>query len=1114
MAKPRTSRLWGITIIAAFVCCLFLGQSSLAAGASSVTLPDTPMWPILEVSLSHTCAYWQFDDDDGETPVDAVGDYHFTRYGSAGGRSALYCANPIPNPDQGTFSTGDPSTNAYSVFTPAYYRTVYDSVFDVRFRPWTIEGWFMTSDSSFQMIVGNRHQPSGWTGWHVWMSEGIVTFYAGDDISSVQVDSSSRYNDDVWHHFAAIWDPDDGATGRIRLYLDGCLVDRGDGIGTIYTNTYRRLAVGARCYDADGLYNDNRFQGRLDEFRFSNAALDPNSFLNWSASQYLPKVYEVAVSSNRPDYVPKLSDVSMRSLYKREGPHILPGPGFPGDSNDEPNTLMAAEAYHVTRLDWVYIGNPEWPVYSRWFSEVRAACLPVQATLNGDMTDVLGGTETWDKGRMLDVSGNRVIPKHALYTGDDNTAWYSCANRQESRQQWISRATTFASSTQVPSLQHDDCQFNSASVFWEPRETDPHEYAQAACFCQDCIFKFHRYLSDNGITVSADLPDDFLPTNQFANTFLAKSDFGSTGAFTIFMVTVSSHNNFGLSGNGKNGAGGMPRLYLERRGISYNILDTVIISTSRGAVETTTFSHDGNSTATVYLNGSIAGSSSEANAVSSFGNGGHLGIPYQAANDNHPGDLAEVIIYDRTLSDVEREGVEAYLGAKYGGVSGIPMEPNEADLAPSLKLWLQAETLQATHSDGDPIRTWTATVGFDANVPSLVLPNGHDAGAPIFMTNVINGHPVVRFDGVDDFMGVYWFNMKDYVLNYVTDQNLRKAPDSIRKMFEEFQIQSTVDFYANVRGQLNANVGRYVPMSCNGQPATEGSPYDTFDFGIRELRDSEARPDYLYAAFKAGVAAGKLQIFTPPIPRDVYNISDWDADYPRLRPWTRQCVATSYACGGHILVPWDHCMWNNNPRYFGDPNDYHYLFKLVRDNARYFDGYDDAYVTGYELTDCRYSDPQPARIDGGSGEVCAMVRTVAGCDNAAAVIHLVEWDDENPLPFTLRIEHSRFFEDRGHNITMIFHDEQPDTSYAVTDHGPYSTASVPALHTWAMVIVAPSSQRSHADLNGNCLVDYGDLEVLTEQWLNCGSILGDLYIDGNMDFKDYVILAAEWLNRE
>lgn len=58
------------------------------------------------------------------------------------------------------------------------------------------------------------------------------------------------------------------------------------------------------------------------------------------------------------------------------------------------------------------------------------------------------------------------------------------------------------------------------------------------------------------------------------------------------------------------------------------------------------------------------------------------------------------------------------------------------------------DATQLSLNDGDSVSTWGDETG-----------NGYDltAGtAPIYKTSVINGNPVVRFDGVDDFLDVAW----------------------------------------------------------------------------------------------------------------------------------------------------------------------------------------------------------------------------------------------------------------------------------------------------------------------------------------------------------------------
>lgn len=96
-------------------------------------------------------------------------------------------------------------------------------------------------------------------------------------------------------------------------------------------------------------------------------------------------------------------------------------------------------------------------------------------------------------------------------------------------------------------------------------------------------------------------------------------------------------------------------------------------------------------------------------------------------------DIAEIIIYDRILNSTETIQVENYLASKYG--FNLPAPPREDGLL----AWLKADEITGL-SNGDPVSTWT---GFDNT------PNATSTGAfrPTFVTNRINGLPVVRFAG-------------------------------------------------------------------------------------------------------------------------------------------------------------------------------------------------------------------------------------------------------------------------------------------------------------------------------------------------------------------------------
>jgi hypothetical protein len=72
--------------------------------------------------------------------------------------------------------------------------------------------------------------------------------------------------------------------------------------------------------------------------------------------------------------------------------------------------------------------------------------------------------------------------------------------------------------------------------------------------------------------------------------------------------------------------------------------------------------------------------------------------------------------------------------------------PNQTpDQIAGLKLWLKADSLAL--SDGDPVGTWTDSSGTSNDATQAT------AGfKPLYKTGIINGKPVVRFDGVDDYL--------------------------------------------------------------------------------------------------------------------------------------------------------------------------------------------------------------------------------------------------------------------------------------------------------------------------------------------------------------------------
>ena len=159
--------------------------------------------------------------------------------------------------------------------------------------------------------------------------------------------------------------------------------------------------------------------------------------------------------------------------------------------------------------------------------------------------------------------------------------------------------------------------------------------------------------------VSFDGDDDALVVEGFTNQHLAGK------AFTILLVTRSADRAFGICGNSASGLGGAPRLYLTRGGFNYHVLTPRLGLRPPGDLPAiTTFGHDGKGTIAAYTNGKLEGRVADLPLAEKFG-GGNLAMPFWAGNRNHAGDIAEIVVFDRQLTDAERQAVEACLADKY-----------------------------------------------------------------------------------------------------------------------------------------------------------------------------------------------------------------------------------------------------------------------------------------------------------------------------------------------------------------------------------------------------------------------------------------------------------------
>lgn len=282
--------------------------------------------------------------------------------------------------------------------------------------------------------------------------------------------------------------------------------------------------------------------------------------------------------------------------------------------------------------------------------------------------------------------------------------------------------------------------------------------------------------------------------------------------------------------------------------------------------------------------------------------------------------------------------------------------------------------------------------------------------------------------------------------NYRAFLKQRKAPvgdafarwdDPLKKHFAEFQRESVAAFYAWVRPEMDKHAGRRVPISSNNYDARWSFPYDLFDFGMAELPAKSATPATLCQKLQDAHRRGKAQVFT--------FVSEDKA-------LTRKVIATCYACGGHLIVPWDVYMGSNAPRYYGKPEDYADLYRFVRDNAALFDGYEEAAVAVPGLKDARYSKLPPIEVVG-SEDAIALVRAVPGEADAPVIVHLVEWA-KTPSPLRLALQ-TRRFSAGGKLQAKLLRPGQEPLLLPVREEGAEAILEVPPLAPWGIAVVSP-----------------------------------------------------------
>jgi hypothetical protein len=291
-----------------------------------------------------------------------------------------------------------------------------------------------------------------------------------------------------------------------------------------------------------------------------------------------------------------------------------------------------------------------------------------------------------------------------------------------------------------------------------------------------------------------------------------------------------------------------------------------------------------------------------------------------------------------------------------------------------------------------------------------------------------------------------------------------KGADALRGYFRQFQTDSTVAFHQWWRAELDRQAGRPVAVSCNNG-AQKWTPIQlVFDACIGELRAKDATPAHLHAVMEVARSHGRTQAVTMPLEEG------GEQETPAWVRLTRRTIATMYALGGHIEMPWDtYLPTPDAQRYFGEPENYADLTAFVRGIAGHLDDHVEVHATGCGVQDARWQGPPPVAV-AGTSDVFITVRTRPGDADAPLVIHLVDWREEpQPLRLTLdraaccgdrparvrvltpvqpydRAAHDRAFETR--NYRPLVRERSPE---AIPPEG----LDLPAATPWAVVVVEP-----------------------------------------------------------
>jgi hypothetical protein len=158
---------------------------------------------------------------------------------------------------------------------------------------------------------------------------------------------------------------------------------------------------------------------------------------------------------------------------------------------------------------------------------------------------------------------------------------------------------------------------------------------------------------------------------------------------------------------------------------------------------------------------------------------------------------------------------------------------------------------------------------------------------------------------------------------------------SLRPHFLEFQKNATSRYH----DWLHTEARRHVQTKHSGQSITFSG--NLLPHQLRDGVSSWLFPHFNFLASEANGTRGTMVQL-------LQDLSKWAAKFPLPSAvtfptndvWLNQrAIATAYALGLVPIAPWDVYVSAQAPRYYGNPDEYASLFRMVRANPRAFDEY-------------------------------------------------------------------------------------------------------------------------------------------------------------------------------